>query len=98
MNQPFQTFVSNRLREIAQTLKQTNSEYAENEDTITMIMDDFSLALNNPGEWKTNARSWEDLGELLQRKDKRLALLQRESYLQGCLDCVKILKMLRVIC
>ncbi|MPM54046.1 hypothetical protein SDC9_100819 [bioreactor metagenome] len=91
-------FLSGRMDEIISSLKENNTEFALSAERSSQLLDDINWLMSNTE--RTIALSPEDcmnVHEFFEQELTQEGIMQQELYKQGYLDCIKLLRMLKVI-
>ena len=90
-------YLCRRLDEIICGLKETNPHYALENDICNRLYESIEPILLHDGDLTICAGDCANLYEYLEHETARDAIIQEELYLQGYLDCVRLLSMLKIL-
>ncbi len=97
MNRNIYDFLDARMEEIARELKDTNGEYASELERQEALMENLGSIIYREEGIFVGAEDCLDMQEYLDHQHTAAAILQRQIYRQGCLDCIVLLKRLGVL-
>ena len=90
-------FLNSRIEEIIQNLKQTNGEYALAVEQNKNLMESIDPIISRDRDIAISAGDCMNFRDFLNEEFTQTAILQKELYRQGYLDCVKLLKTLQIL-
>lgn len=86
-----------RLDEIICGLKNTNPHYALANDICSRLYEAIDPIITHRGELTICAGDCANISDYLEHETARDAIIQEALYLQGYLDCVQLLSMLKIL-
>ena len=97
MNLFLSGYLDFRIEEIVENLHKTNSEYALAAEKSKELMENIDPIIHSERGITISVGDCLDFQEFLEYESTSTAIMQRELYNQGYLDCVKLFKMLGIL-
>ena len=90
-------FIESRMEEIAQDLLQNNSVYCLAVEKGKSLFESIDPIMQNESDMSISAGDCINFREYFEQELEAAAIMQKEVYQQGYLDCVKLLLMLGIL-
>ena len=84
-------FIESRIEEISQALRKGNGRYALAAESSKLLYDSLEPIVQNEGDISISAGDCLIFREYFEQEFEATAIMQKELYRQGYLDCVKLL-------
>ena len=84
-------FIESRIEEISQALRKGNGRYALAAESSKLLYDSLEPIVQNEGDISISAGDCLNFREYFEQEFGATAIMQKELYRQGYLDCVKLL-------
>lgn len=97
MHLPVSGYLTARIEEISQEVKENNGEYAKALAKAKELLENIHPIIHSTKDISITAGDCLDFQEFLENEFTSSAIIHQELYKQGYLDCVKVLKMLGVL-
>lgn len=90
-------YLQARIEEIAQEVRETNSEYALAREKGKQLLENIEPIIHSETDITISGGDCLDFQEFLEQDFTAGAIMQQRLYRLGYLDCVKLLKLLGVL-